>query len=305
MNKVGFPRFGVYTDIFREMFGDLGIEVANIPTTTKRTIEIGAKYSPEMICIPFKFSLGNFIEILEKEQNITLVHYKTCGKCRFHAYYVTQKQILEDIGYKFEMIVLSWTRPIKTLKSIKKLNPDCSYVRIIRGFLKAYKKIKEVDKQDHSGNLKIGVFGEIFTCVDEKCNIDIVNKLKNAGCYVENSLSLNYFLKSGIDIFSKRKEKKEAKKLLPEEIGGHAFHSIVSMIDFCKRNFAGCLFLRPLTCGPEVHIEPIIQKLSKQYKMPLLILNFDENISEQNINTRLETFIDTLKMKNERSITGD
>ncbi len=298
MAKVAFPRMGVYTDILKELFEYLDIEVADIPPTTKRTIELGAKHSPEMECVPFKFNLGNFIEILEKEQNITLIHYKTCGKCRYHTYYITLKQILQDLGYKFEMIVLSWTHPIKSLKSIKKLNPNCSYLHIIRGFIKIYKKIREIDKQDNSGDIKIGIFGEIFTCVDEKCNMDIINKLKKMGCYVENSLSLNYFLKSRIDIFSKRKEKGEAKKLFPEKIGGHAFHSIVSMIDFCKRDFAGCLFLRPLTCGPEVHIEPIIQKLSKQNKIPLLILNYDESISEQNIDTRIETFVETLKMKN-------
>ncbi len=299
---VGFPRFGKYSDIIKEFINDLGIKVAPTPPITKRTIELGAKHSPEMQCIPFKFNLGNFIEILEKTQKknkkIILMHYKTCGKCRFHAYYVTQKQILEDLGYKFEMVVLSWTHPFKIIREIRQINPDCSYIRIIKGFFKTYRRIKEVDKQDYSGDIKIGVFGEIFTCLEPSCNIDIINKLKKMGCYVENSLSLNYFLKSRLDIFSKIKEKKEAKRLFPEKIGGHAFHSITSMIDFCRRNFDGCLFLRPLTCSPEVHVEPIIQKLSKQYKLPLLILNFDENVSEQNLNTRVETFIDTLRMKN-------
>lgn len=297
--KVAFPRMGeTYTNIFKEMIENLDIEVVDIPPPTKRTIELGTKHSPEMECVPFKFNLGNFIEVLEKEQNITLIHYKTCGKCRYHAYYVTQKQILEDLGYKFEMIVLNWKHPFKALRSIKKLNPDCGYIRIINAFLNLRKKIKEADKQDNSGDLKIGIFGEIFTCLEEKCNMDVISKLKKMGCYVENSLSLSYFMKSRIDFFSKTEEKKEAKKLLPEKIGGHAFHSIVSMIDFSKKNFDGCLFLRPLTCAPEVHIEPIIQKLSKQHKMPLLTLNYDESISEQNINTRLETFVETIRMKN-------
>ena len=293
---------GIYTDIFKEMFENLDIEVVDMPPTTKRTVELGAKHSPEMECIPFKFNLGNFIEILEKEQNITLVHYKTCGKCRYHVYYVTQKQILEDLGYKFEMIVLYRKQIFKSLRSVKKLNPDCSYIRIIGELIKLCRRIKEADKQDNSGDLKIGIYGEIFTCLEEKCNMDIISKLKKMGCYVENSLSLSYFLKSKIDFFSNTKEKKEAKKLLPEEMGGHAFHSIVSMIDFSKRKFDGCLFLRPLTCAPEVHIEPIIQKLSKENKMPLLILDYDGNISEQNINTRLETFVETLRMKNGSNI---
>ena len=33
---------------------------------SKRTAELGARYSPEFVCTPFKLTLGTFIETLEK-----------------------------------------------------------------------------------------------------------------------------------------------------------------------------------------------------------------------------------------------
>lgn len=42
------------------------------PKITKKTIEIGSKYSPDYVCVPFKYNLGNFIESINKGANVIL-----------------------------------------------------------------------------------------------------------------------------------------------------------------------------------------------------------------------------------------
>ena len=42
----------------------LGADVVMPPYTNKRTLSLGAKHSPEAICLPYKLVLGNYIEAI-------------------------------------------------------------------------------------------------------------------------------------------------------------------------------------------------------------------------------------------------
>ena len=49
----------------------------------KRTIELGAKYSPDFVCAPFKCMMGCYIEALEQGANVLI---QTGGTCRLGDY---------------------------------------------------------------------------------------------------------------------------------------------------------------------------------------------------------------------------
>ena len=71
------------------------------PKITKKTIELGSKYSPDYVCVPFKYNLGNFIESLNNGANIIL---QAGGGCRYGYYAELQEQILKDLNYDFEFV---------------------------------------------------------------------------------------------------------------------------------------------------------------------------------------------------------
>jgi predicted nucleotide-binding protein (sugar kinase/HSP70/actin superfamily) len=93
------------------------------PPLTKRTYEIGARYSPDMICTPFKTTLGNFIEAAQQGANVFVM--PGVG-CRLGFYDILQKQILDDLGYNCEMITLfDYIPTVKRMfTSFKEINPD-------------------------------------------------------------------------------------------------------------------------------------------------------------------------------------
>ena len=70
---------------------------------------LGAKYSPESACLPFKFILGNFIEALEKGAD-TIAMITDHGPCRVGMYDVVMQQILKDLGFQFNWIAMDNTR---------------------------------------------------------------------------------------------------------------------------------------------------------------------------------------------------
>ncbi len=98
------------------------------PPITKKTIELGFKYSPETVCIPFKYNLGNYIEALDAGADVLC---QAGGGCRFGYYAETQEHILRRLGYKFEFFKLNNKNGIIDFaRDFKRIAPQNSYAQI-------------------------------------------------------------------------------------------------------------------------------------------------------------------------------
>jgi len=87
------------------MLDDLGTDYVVPPFNNKSALELGTKYAPELACLPLKITIGNFIQAYEKGAD-TIIMAGGWGPCRFGYYYEMQREILNDIGYKMDMIAL-------------------------------------------------------------------------------------------------------------------------------------------------------------------------------------------------------
>ena len=63
--KVAFPHMGTIYIAWATGLRRLGVEPFIPPYTSKKTLSIGTKNSPESICLPYKLILGNFVEAIE------------------------------------------------------------------------------------------------------------------------------------------------------------------------------------------------------------------------------------------------
>jgi len=98
------PKMGDYHIVINMLLERcLNYKTMLCPPVTKRTIELGGRHSPDMICTPFKTTLGNFIEAAEQGANVFVM---PGAGCRLGLYDILQKQILHDLGYECEMITL-------------------------------------------------------------------------------------------------------------------------------------------------------------------------------------------------------
>lgn len=97
---ISFPHLGNYYIVFDYFIRKATkCKVIVPPFTTKRTILLGGKYSPDYVCVPFKYNIGNYIEALELGAN-TLI--QGGGGCRYGYYGELEEKILHDLGYEFE-----------------------------------------------------------------------------------------------------------------------------------------------------------------------------------------------------------
>ena len=104
---VSFPHAGIVHIPLRAMVEDLGFDALVPPENTRAALDIGAKHSPELACIPFKLMLGNYVEALERGATHLLGFGSRFGaSCRLYFFSPVHEELLRDMGYAFEMVSL-------------------------------------------------------------------------------------------------------------------------------------------------------------------------------------------------------
>lgn len=139
--RVTLPHIGNLWIGLKAMADRIGFELIVPPSTSQRTLSLGVRYSPQMVCLPFKLTLGNMIESLElgADTIITLGQY---GPCRFGYYNRVQELILRDLGYEFNMLKQS----MGMVRMLKYASNGASLRELVVSFLFALDKIKALEE---------------------------------------------------------------------------------------------------------------------------------------------------------------
>lgn len=304
-----YPRIGHYTEVFEYLATELGFEPLTPPKTTQQTIKLGVRHSSDMVCFPFKSTLGNLIQGLEAGANTLLLtgvnpDAKKRETCRFTFYYHIQVQILQRLGYEFETVYINKAGR-NLIRTFKEVNPSLSAFRILKMIRAAWAKIKEIEDREYrfeESDINIGIVGEVYTLWEPAINHDIFNKLKKMGVGVDIALKGSMWLKhqfSGDSHYVPYL--KEIKDYLPKPIGGHGTESLYHTMQYAKRGFDGVIHLLPLSCMPETLVEMPMNFISEDFGIPIYRFPLDENNFEAGFDTRLETFIKLLK-RNKRNV---
>lgn len=102
---VTFPRMGSSALVMRAILAHLGVEVIMPPDVGPSAVALGVLHSPECACFPLKVNMGNYLEAAAMGAD-TIVMVGGIGPCRLGYYAEVQREVLEDLGVRMEMIVL-------------------------------------------------------------------------------------------------------------------------------------------------------------------------------------------------------
>jgi len=311
--KISSPGMGAYTKLIVELANYLGWDFIPPPPPTERSIELGTTcLAAELICLPAKVTLGSMIEACEQGAT-DLIMFDSCGTCRMKTYWILQQRALRKLGYK------ATVHPIRlgihTARDLQRVGPTVPYWKVCKVLVKLLLGINELDKklwtetpQGDNHQVKIGIIGEIYSVLEPAVNKNLFRKLEKLGAVVHNSLPLTYFIfkrlynwgwlkRRGIDRQTYLIAEKEAHKLLPKEVGGHGNESIIHTLYYAMRHFDGVVHVLPFPCMPESTVAPVLDDISRDYKIPVMRFVFDTHTGEAGMDTRLEAFIDILKRK--------
>lgn len=140
---IAFPHMGNLHIVLKELLGGFGCKVMAPPPISKRTLELGVKYSPETVCLPFKLTLGNFIEALEQGAD-TIITCGGVGPCRLGYYAAVQKGILERLGYEFRLITVE-PDLFDVIRNLRQVASGQSWRQIYYAFQQAGAKMSAMD----------------------------------------------------------------------------------------------------------------------------------------------------------------
>ncbi len=157
MLKISYPHLGDYHVPIRRLLQDLFPMAEIVPAApfTQKTVELGARHSPDFVCAPFKYNMGNYIEALDAGANVLL---QTGLGCRYGYYGEVQEQILRDLGYDFTFLCFSREKasPQNIYKACKRLNPDLTFSVFSTSILQAVTRIYFMDQLDYFLRERIG-----------------------------------------------------------------------------------------------------------------------------------------------------
>ena len=139
--KVAFPHMAIIYIAWAAALRKVGCEAFIPPYTSKKTLSLGTKYSPEAICLPYKLILGNFIEAIEGGADYVAM-ISSPGCCRLGEYGNCIKNALDDLGYKANYIELTLYDGIKGMYDfLKKISGKNDPVLFLRAILIAIRKV--------------------------------------------------------------------------------------------------------------------------------------------------------------------
>lgn len=319
------------------------------PPNNKETISLGSRYSPEAICMPFKYNLGNYINVLNSGATILI---QAGGGCRYGYFAELQESILKDLGYNFTFVNLIKNNHIsltKMYKFAKNLNHKLNiityiyyliqsfliiiymdkldkYLRKNMGYAKKPSLFKSLEKKMHQSYLqqklsiykiikiyhkykkeyqsipiknttryKVLLIGELYTLMDSNSSHNLETTLIKEGIEVIRYTNLTYLLL--LKKYCRHQLLKKGKKYLKYPLGADGTESVVHALEHAKNGIDGIIHIKSFGCVPEINAMPILNEISEEYRVPIIYLSFSDENNINNLDTKIEAFLDMIKYK--------
>jgi predicted nucleotide-binding protein (sugar kinase/HSP70/actin superfamily) len=251
--KASFPRFGYDTYALKTFLEQLGVEVVLPPANTKRTMELGVLHSPELICMPYKITLGNMIEAVDAGAD-TIFMAAGARKCRFGYYHYLQDRALKALGRPCRLIPVTQYSP---LGFFFKAMPDvfgCSPARVAKAVLLMLEKSRLTQDFREALNRRRAVDFDgaqqlMAPAIELIEKADTVSEIRRARRQVRSMFSLNgerpavrvglvgeiYFM---IEQFANQEIEKELGRMGVEVVFERSLHRHVKHLLFIDPDFA-------------------------------------------------------------------
>lgn len=257
--KVAFPHMGTVYIAWAAALKKMGVEPFIPPYTSKKTLSLGTKNSPEAICLPYKLILGNFIEAIEGGADYVAM-ITSPGICRLGEYGKSIKNVLAELGYEANYIELSLYDGFSGMFNfLVELTGSKDIVKIARAINIAIRKVFALDELQNF--LSYHRAREINFGDSERAHKRALSYVKNAN----SSRELKKALKKGLREISQVKIDPN-REVLHVDLTGEIF---LVLDDFSNQNIErelgklGVQVRRSLTIGGFLK-DAIIPKMCKR-----------------------------------------
>ena len=301
--KIGIPKaflYYRYYTLWKNFFKKIGCDVIISPDTNKEIIELGKKYSIDESCLASKIYIGHVAYLTNKCDYILVPRICDYGKnqkvcVKFNGIYDIVKNTF--LFAKFIDYNIEKTKHKTEFKGLFKLalkftkNP----FKIIYAYKYAKKKEKEIENEIKkeqkeklkSNKTKILIVAHPYNIYDKYIGEPIIKFLEN----------MNLDL-----IYADKLDKKIAIKKsynLSQTLYWNYSRELIGAVEYYKNKISGIIFITAFPCGPDSLVnELLIRKINN---LPITNILIDESTAEAGLHTRLESFIDIIKQREDNN----
>lgn len=218
---------------------------------------------------------------------------------------------LYDLANKTRCVEIKKGETDRILKEfVDTVMREKGYKNAVCALKAAKRKLKAMEKDYTADPVKIAIIGEIFIACEPFTNLEIEKKLGQLGAWVHNHLSISEwvtdrFFRKILPFMPKNKAIKASQEFMNiENVGGHGIHTVGNAVLSSKHGYDGIIQLYPFTCMPEIIAQSTFASIQKKYDIPIMVLVLDEMTGEAGYMTRLEAFVDMLKMRKAAKVKG-
>lgn len=276
----GGCRYGYYAEVQEKILRDLGYE-----------FDFYSLVDVDRIKIPY------FYKVL-KELNTKLNFFK-------FAYYGIITILMIFFMDKLDHIIrknIGFEEEKGTHKKIKdemleEFLKTKNIFTLIKTYLKYKKKFLKIKINKPKNCLKVGIIGELYTAMEPFSTYFLEEELAKMNIEIKRFTDLTYllFIKGLIH----KRYLKKINKYCNYSLGADGMDNVYRTKYLIENNFDGIIHTKPFGCTPEIAAIPIIDKICKEYNMPIIYFSFDSETNETGMKTRLEAFYDMLVQKKE------
>jgi len=304
--KIGIPRallYHKYHKLWESFFEGLNFQVVVSPQTNKKILEKGANLAIDESCLSLKIFLGHVDYLKDKANYILIPHIVSLHRkeeicVKIMALYDIACNTFKNVNFieytvdvnKFKPEILGF---LKLGWSLKK-NP----ISVIKAYLKAKKDqenfqqnlIKQQEEKIISmkpGRPVILIVSHPYTIYDSFLGIPIIDFLE----------------KEGVDIIYSDIAGEDKIKNLSNNISSDLYWTynkeLLGGLELYKDKADGIIFVVTFPCGPDALVVNLCQN---KIKKPMISIILDELQGEAGLKTRLESFVDIIKLKKKISV---
>lgn len=162
-------------------------------------------------------------------------------------------------------------------------------------FSRAMKTMRELPTHKPAKPLRIGIVGEMFTAIDPHSNLGLDEKMLAMGVEVHRMLNLSNRMLS----YNEDNMRLGVSEYATYEDGPTSTITLAAAKKYAQAGFDGIIHAKSAGCTPEIDCVPMLQRISRDFGIPILYLTYDAQTSDTGLDTRLEAFYDMLAMKKE------
>lgn len=337
--RIGIPRallYYKYYPFWKRFLEGLGCEVVTSGQTTQKILQSGIRYVIDESCLPVKVFCGHVLDLIDKGVDYLFIpriesvekRHFVCTKflglpdivrnCieeippilspnidfnrRFLyqsmfsvGWRLTKNPIKTNIAYlqarkkqkEFEKALRLTSSPQEVIELIE-TGPVTNFPKdVIAKRVRIYNGAGQIKKVESCG-VNIALIGHSYNIYDDFINLGIIKKLQGLGVNVATQ-----------EMIPQKESSRAASKVSGDLYWSYGKEILGASLYFVERGVDGIIFIISFPCGPDsLIVEYAIRQIKGQ--VPILSLVIDEHQAEVGIITRLESFIDIVKMRKRR-----